>query len=257
MTFIAIRLFVAKGKQYIIQSNLSSEFNRVMTQYLLYIYTPIKPRKEKHMKYKTLNPFLDKAEDLPHWEYIPAEADKIILGTFPTYKKNRQFEFFYPNLSNRFWNVLSSIAGITLSGFEKGDEWKRKAVEERHRILDKLNLAITDIGAKVYRQGNSSLDSMLFPIEFSDIFQILDNHPTINTIILTSSSSGNSVLSWFSTYCGINGVNLEFEDKKKIPRETEIVVSDRRVKVKIVYSPSSVTRIPIEELIDQYKGALL
>ncbi len=44
------------------------------------------------------------------------------------------------------------------------------AIKERKQILDKLKLAITDIGAKVLRQNNSSLDSNLFPITSGKIF---------------------------------------------------------------------------------------
>ena len=182
------------------------------------------------LTYKTTNPH-DK-EELPWSEYIPVNADKLILGTFPTKQNNRDFEFFYPNKNNKFWKVLARIADINLTEFEKSENGKLQAVNERKRILDNLKLAITDIGAVVLRQNNSSLDSNLFPIEFTDIFKILSENPTIKSVILTSSSNGNSVLSWFKIYCDINNIVLNVDKKNKdFPVQTEITINDKKIKM--------------------------
>jgi G:T/U-mismatch repair DNA glycosylase len=203
------------------------------------------------MNYRTLNPYRE--EILPWSEYIPNNADKLILGTFPTKENNRDFEFFYPNRNNKFWKVLARIANKKLTDFENNADGKLLAVGERKRILDKLNLAITDIGAKILRQKNSSLDSNLFPIEFTNIFSIVDKHPKIKTIILTSSSKGNSVLSWFAVYCSINNVNLKIEkNDKDFPKTTEITIDNKKVKIVIVNSTSGAACKTEDFLVNQY-----
>jgi G:T/U-mismatch repair DNA glycosylase len=103
--------------------------------------------------------------------------------------------FFYPNKDNPFWNVLSEIAQIELIPANEFD-----AIENRKNILDKLRLGITDIGYKILRHANSSLDQSIFPIEFMDIFKILDENPKIEKLILTSSSGQNSVEGWLRNY---------------------------------------------------------
>jgi G:T/U-mismatch repair DNA glycosylase len=208
------------------------------------------------MKHKTLNPF--KEESLPWSEYIPKNADKLILGTFPTKEDKRDFEFFYPNKNNKFWRVLARISNFTLTDFEKTEEGKLLAVKERKQILDRLNLAITDIGARVLRQKNSSLDSNLFPIEFADIFSIINERPAIKTIILTSSTNGNSVLSWFTVYCSINDITLKVDKKNKsFPITTEITVNNKKINVVIVYSTSGATfNITEDFLVNQYNTVI-
>ncbi len=207
------------------------------------------------MTYKTTNPH--KKEELPWPEYIPDNADKLILGTFPTKKENWDFEFFYPNKNNKFWKVLAHIAEIKLTDFEKNEKGKLQAVNERKQILNKLKLAITDIGAIVLRQNNSSLDSNLFPIEFTDIFKILTENSKIKTVILTSSSSGNSVLSWFKIYCKINNVELYIDKKNKnFPIQTEITINNSKINIVVVYSTSGAAGKKEDFLIEQYKKVI-
>ncbi len=209
------------------------------------------------MKYKTLNLYHE--EILPWKEYIPENANKLILGTFPTKKQNRDFEFFYPNKNNKFWKVLARIANKKLSNFEINEEGKLLAIKERKEILDILNLAITDMGARVLRQNNSSLDNNLFPLEFTDVFSIIQNHPKIKTIILTSSSNkGNSALSWFASYCLINKVNFQLNQKNKnFPLTTEIILEGNIIKVVVVYSTSGLAGKSEDFLVDLYKKVII
>ena len=78
--------------------------------------------------------------------FIPTNADKLIIGTFPTAKQRRSFEFFYPNKNNPFWKVLASIAEMTLAPADSS-----KAIQNRKEVLTKLNLGITDIKFIVMR----------------------------------------------------------------------------------------------------------
>src|SRR4029078_5825725 len=108
-------------------------------------------------------------ETHPFKFYSPPNANILIVGTFPPTKKNWSYEFFYPNRQNLFWKIMANIAGKELrhlSGIE--------AVEEIKEILNFLNGALTDMGLKVSRSRDSSLDEHLVAIEFMDILEILD-----------------------------------------------------------------------------------
>jgi G:T/U-mismatch repair DNA glycosylase len=41
--------------------------------------------------------------------FAPPGVEFLIIGTFPTHKRNREFEFFYPNKQNVFWEIVASI----------------------------------------------------------------------------------------------------------------------------------------------------
>lgn len=73
------------------------------------------------------------------------------------------------------------------------------------------------MGKIIYRQQGSSKDHSLFPIEFMDIVQILNEHLSINTIFLSGSSHGNSSFRWFSVFCDLNqfAFNSKELEKKK------------------------------------------
>jgi hypoxanthine-DNA glycosylase len=191
-------------------------------------------------------------EPLPFDTYIPENADKLILGTFPTKESLRKYNFFYPNPANKFWRILAGLIGTELE-FVKGDE----AVHERKKILDKLNLAISDMGHTIYRQNESSIDANIFPVEFTNVFQIIDDNPRIQTIIITSSTKGTSVLSWFLAYCQLNNVQVTVPSKPLVPWETAIHFNAKTVKVIIIYSTSGAAYIEEPKLIAMYRLAIL
>lgn len=202
------------------------------------------------MTYKTVNEY--KEETHPWPPFIPVNADKLILGTFPTSEGNRgAYEFFYPNPNNDFWRVLFRVAGKKLD-----DHRNAEPVEIRKQVLTELNLGIGDIGKRILRQKESSKDESLFPIEYTDIFSILNNHPTIRKIIITSSSGGNSVLSWFHHYAVLNNQNFIIP-KGKLPMKTNILFRGKNIKIEIVSSPSRLSPIKGDKLFEMYRNAII
>lgn len=191
-------------------------------------------------------------EETLEWEnYIPSKANKLIIGTFPTVEHRRSYKFFYPNKDNPFWKILSIIAETKLIPADQN-----KAVSNRQEILSKLNLGITDMGYKILRHANSSLDQSIFPIEFMNIFKILDDYPTIEKLIFTSSSGENSVEGWFRNYCKLNSVKFP-KMKGKNPKRAEINIGNRIVQIVTVHSTSKAAARSENELIDMYKKEIL
>ena len=202
------------------------------------------------MNFKTLNEY--KEESHPWEPFIPQNADKLILGTFPTTDKYRgAYEFFYPNPNNDFWRVIFEVAGKKLDHFHQTEP-----IDARKQILSYLKLGIADIGKKVLRQKDSSKDDHLFPIEYTDIFSLLEMYPTIKKIIITSSSGANSVLSWFHHYCIINGHTINIP-KSKLPITTKLLFNNLEIKIDIISSPSRLSPIKGDKLLEMYRTVIL
>jgi len=197
------------------------------------------------MNYKTK---CDIVEEILEWEnFIPPNATQLIIGTFPTAKHRRSFQFFYLNKDNPFWEVLAAIADIELLLNDHKD-----AVQNRKSILSKLNLGITDMGYKVLRQSNSSLDQSIFPVEFMNIFQILDDTPTIKKLILTSSSGQNSVEGWLRSYCKLNSVKFK-RLRGKNPKSGFLKYGEQQFQVVSVHSTSKTAAKKKADLIEMYR----
>lgn len=196
------------------------------------------------MNYKTNSDFI---EETLEWDsYIPLNATKLIIGTFPTISHRRSFQFFYPNKDNPFWNILSEIAQIELVPANQPD-----AIENRKNILNKLQLGITDMGYKILRHANSSLDQSIFPIEFMDIFNIIDENPKIQKLILTSSSGQNSVEGWLRNYCLLNSVKFP-KLKGKNPKRGNLKYGKKEIEVVSVHSTSKAAAKKIHDLVHMY-----
>jgi len=200
--------------------------------------------------YKTLNEYKEE----PHpWEpFIPKNADKIILGTFPTTENNRgAYEFFYPNPRNEFWKLIFKVDNKNLA-----DYLNEEPIKIRHKILTNLKLGIADIGRRVLRQKGSSKDQNLFPIEYTNIFALLDNYPKMKRIIITSSSGENNVLSWFHHYCELNNHPFRIP-KGNLPKGTILTFKNRNIEIDIISSPSRLSPIKGDKLNAMYRNAIL
>ncbi len=193
-----------------------------------------------------------KTEMHPWKWYAPEKSRTLIVGTFPTSKRNWSYDFFYPNTANLFWKVMSSIAVSELQNFSG-----EAAVTERKIILKKIAVAVTDMGNNVIRIDNSSLDEKLIAIEYMNIFTILKENPSINKIILTSSSGKVNAVKWFSEFLKTENIIHKFPKGKK-PIRSEIKFNDKIIKIVILYSPSrrAANRISFETLVEMYKAEI-
>ncbi len=188
------------------------------------------------------------------WKWFaPKNSEILMIGTFPTAKRNWSFNFFYPNKANLFWSVMARIIKKELKHFSG-----ENAVEERRNILESLNIAITDMGFEIMRKEGSSLDEMLVPIQYMEIFQILKENPTINKIILTSSSGPVSASRWFVEYLKSKNIKHVFPIGLK-PLSSHFQFEDRIIKLIILHSPSrrAANRISFDKLVEMYEHEII
>ncbi|MDR0802893.1 hypothetical protein [Fluviicola sp.] len=193
-------------------------------------------------------------EELHPWNWFAPENSKtLIIGTFPTARKNWSFDFFYPNKANLFWKIIAQILNTELQ-YISGNP----ATEERKILLRNLNLAVTDMGKHIIRYENSSLDENLAVIEYMDIFRILDENPTIEKLIFTSSSGKVSAAKWFTEFLASKGIKYRFPAGKN-PIRSEMHYNGKNIQLVILYSPSprAANRISFENLVELYQREIL
>ncbi|WP_430403821.1 hypothetical protein [Fluviicola sp.] len=193
-------------------------------------------------------------KELHPWNWFAPENSKVlIVGTFPPTTRNWSFDFFYPNKNNQFWKVISRIAGAELH-YPTGE----LAVEERKNLLRKLHVAVTDMGQHILRSDNSSLDENLSVVEYMNIFQILDENPTIRKIIFTSSSGKESAARWFNQFLATREITHRFPTGKK-PLKSSMEYLGRTIELVVLYStsPRAANRISFEDLVELYKNEIL
>lgn len=184
--------------------------------------------------------------------YAPPGAEILIIGTFPTHKRNWAFEFFYPNPQNVFWEILGRVYGYSFQ-FSADKE----AVDERKEFAKLHKIALTDMIAKAIRDEDASGDDQLIPVEIMDILCILKDNTAIRRIVLTSRSGKNGALSLFKCHLIANKIAFSSSELNNFI-VGNFVRFNKKYEVIVPYSPSPRVkkRFGINLLIDMYRSAL-
>jgi hypoxanthine-DNA glycosylase len=181
-------------------------------------------------------------EKHPFETFIPEGAQTLIIGTFPTARKYRRFNFYYPGARNKFWHIMSDIFGtkFLFTGKQTGmtEENADKAVKERKEFLQSKKIGITDMIETCERKNDSSNDNDLVPIEYRNIVCLLRNHPAIDKLIFTS-RGGNSAFQLFRKQLKKENISLSQLSKENNILKGAIEYSkDRKIEILVPYSPS-------------------
>src|SRR6185369_9430987 len=105
-----------------------------------------------------MNEISDEIERHAFGSFVPNDASILIIGTFPTIKKNWSFNFFYTNKRNQFWKLISDIYVHKWEYLEGG-----AATKERKELLSINRIAITDMIEEGIRRDNNASDRNLKP----------------------------------------------------------------------------------------------
>lgn len=108
----------------------------------------------------------------PVWN---TQSRVLLLGTMPS-PKSREAGFFYMHPQNRFWNVLPSVFGETLSLPNNAPDIA-SAINERRDFLLRHNIALWDVLASCNINGaaDSSIKNAV-PNDFSPLFESSQIH---------------------------------------------------------------------------------
>lgn len=118
-------------------------------------------------------------EEHPFQPFVPANASKLIIGSFPGMKqiinKINPEEWFYSAADNLFWIILSEAFQTEL-----------KTIKQKKNFLTEKGIAITDIFSKVRRKEKSNLDKYLAEMEYNKEIKSIIENSGINKIFFTS-----------------------------------------------------------------------
>jgi G:T/U-mismatch repair DNA glycosylase len=198
-----------------------------------------------------------KPETHPNWYRDVPKMKCLILGSYPPHESRRDYPFYYPNSSNRFWNILAKIAKKELAYIKKlTEKEKLKAVEERYEIMRFLNAGIQNIGLEIKRKDNSADDRDIIIEKFQDILSIVKKHNELEKILLPGYSAPSSTTKAFLKYLDFKGIPYKIKDIKP-NAEFLINVFDRKIKCVILNSTSRrAAGVAENELLKQFKRHL-
>jgi len=172
-------------------------------------------------------------EEIHPWKwYVPAGAETVVIGTFPPTRRNWSFDFFYPNKNNYFWKIIARIAGRPLL-YISGE----KAVNERKELLKYLKLGVSDMGQIIRRKTDSSLDQNLEIVAYMDIFKLLQENPSVQKLIFTSSSGKSSAIGWFKDYLALHQIPFKIPQGKR-PLRRSVIINGKSFEIVLLYSTS-------------------
>jgi G:T/U-mismatch repair DNA glycosylase len=197
-----------------------------------------------------------KHETHPDWYRDVPKMKYLILGSFPPHESRRDYPFYYPNSSNRFWDILAKIAKKKLAYVKKlTEKEKLKAVEERYEIMRLLKVGVQNIGLEIKRKNNSADDKDIEIEKFQDILSIIKKHNELEKILLSGYSAPNSTAKSFLKYLDSKNIPYNVKAKDiKANKEFSITIFSRKIKCVILNSTSRrAVGITEDELVKQFK----
>lgn len=116
--------------------------------------------------------------------YVPHGAKYLFLGTFPPKVERWSMPFFYPNKINDFWRIMGLIFHQDKDYFWIKDErcFDLAAIKA---FLEREGIALWDTAMAVRRLKDNASDKFLEIVEEIKLEALLDQHPTITTIVTT------------------------------------------------------------------------
>lgn len=202
-----------------------------------------------------INIFTKEKKEIHPFElyFIPEKASTLFIGSFPTEKSKRGFEFFYPNANNRFWKIVHNVyeknkpALLSPTKENKNNNPNHDFVKERKELALKHHFGLTDIIRSCYRLYNNAKDEQLYVIEYNNVFKLLKENQHIDKVILTGKGN-SSVHHHFYQYLIMN--NIEFSYSNIENTFIGEIAIDRRI-VKIYTLPTTSSRYSNEAHVTQ------
>ena len=183
----------------------------------------------------------------PYPPFIPENATKLIVGTLPpprfTKRQLRKddVDFCYGSGDGLLWLVLNRIFDLGLK-FENSPE----AVAQRKDFLRERGIGICDVVESSRREKIDASDLGMKKVELRDMFQILRNHPGIETLIFTGGNSKNGPEYFFRKYLKESEYDIRLKViSNKTPRIHQFILDGRLIKTVSLTAPSGAANISI------------
>ncbi len=137
----------------------------------------------------------------PLQPFLPANAQILMLGSFPPPKERWCMDFFYPNPQNDMWRIMGHVFFGDKQHFEvqsdqvQGTKW-RKAIFNYTEIVSfcrEQGIAIFDTAQAVRRLQGNAADEHLEIVEQTDIAALLQQIPQCHDICCTGGKAAETL----------------------------------------------------------------
>lgn len=128
----------------------------------------------------------------PLQPFLPANAQLLMLGSFPPPHKRWCMEFFYPNWNNDMWRIWGLIAADDKDHFVVKGE-KRFDQEKIEQFCINYGIALYDTAQEVVRLKDNASDNFLQIVTPTDIASLLASLPLCHTIVATGQKSAETL----------------------------------------------------------------
>ena len=137
----------------------------------------------------------------PLQPFLPANAQILMLGSFPPPKERWCMDFFYPNPQNDMWRII----GLAFFGDKTHFEGQRddvrctkvgRKVFDREEIMafcEAKGIAIFDTAQAVIRLQGNAADEHLEIIEQTDIAALLQQIPSCHNLCCTGGKAAQTL----------------------------------------------------------------
>ncbi|WP_432410009.1 uracil-DNA glycosylase family protein [Rasiella sp. SM2506] len=128
----------------------------------------------------------------PYPPFIPEGATKLIVGTLPPPRfttgelKENDVNFCYGSRDGYLWPILDSIFKINLNY-----KTTQAAIQQRKDFLKAKRIGICDIVASAKREKVDASDLGMQDVELRDLVSVLENNPSVTTLLFTGGNSKN------------------------------------------------------------------
>lgn len=176
----------------------------------------------------------------PYPPYIPDNATKLIIGTLPPPRfttgelKEGDVDFCYGSIDGQLWIILDRIFDLHLK-FENTP----LAIKQRKDFLNKRRIGICDIVASAKRMKMDASDTGMQHVKLRNLIKILQEHPTIDTLLFTGGKSKNGPEFFFRQHLKKYKLTLELVSDE-VPRihTFQLTKKGRTIKTITLTAPS-------------------
>ncbi len=167
---------------------------------------------------ETRHPYSD-IERHPLQPFLPANAQILMLGSFPPPKERWCMPFFYPNPQNDMWRIMGQIffgnkehfveqRAKTSANWRMKEQGTRTAVSERVKeqgaktafryddvvaFCEEKGIAIFDTAQAVIRLQGNAADEHLEIVELTDIAALLQQIPLCHNLCCTGGKAAQTM----------------------------------------------------------------
>lgn len=128
--------------------------------------------------------------------FLPANAQLLMLGSFPPPQNKWKMQFYYPNFQNDMWRIMGICFFNDKNHFLDlaNKNFFQQQIED---FLHEKGIAIFDAACEVIRLKGNASDQFLQVVRATDIAVLLKQIPNCHSIMTTGDKATDTLMSNF------------------------------------------------------------